>query len=291
MRGLLTARSAFGLAIAIATVSTLVGAQAAAAGYVYQPAPGVICTGGDTTGPTIGQWLRSVQPKTYALLPTAAQNLVDNVFNGTTCTQRGLAGPGLVSPAPIPVRGSAGGASVFGLTAQGVNADEDVGVMDSHGDVTTSPLFACSPPTGGCVTATAIFSNTFTFGTFNYFADVEIELDAYDGATGSWAPNATNFHNNHGSSWGMSISRTPINWGDHIGYNITASGSGSFTWLVADPAQSEANFFGEQVHMGSQATLTVTFPDGSQGTGTYCWFGDFVAYNGAVLGGGWCASP
>jgi hypothetical protein len=263
---------AIGFVLVLAVASVASGGRVSAADYVYVPSPGIICTGGDTTGPTLGESMRDRQPEMYARLPLETQNFTDHIYVGTTCTQRiRLTGrapiPGATDPVP----------EVFGLFP-GIDPSNSVG---------TSPVDACSPPSGGCVTADAIFSSTDNGNSFNYTSEIDLYLDSYDGVSGSWTPIATNYHNNHGNSWGMSISSGTFNESDHMSYWTTAWGTGSYQYWNTDPGIASQNYFSEQVHFGYQATLQLS----SGGQATYCWFGDFQAYNAGVIGGGWCANP
>ena len=267
------------LTVAISfALAAVAPAAPAAADYVYYSAAGSVCRGGNTAGPTIGEIMR--QRGEYAHLPAAAQVFADHVYDGTYCTQRiRLAGvaplPGQTLPTP----------SVVGLPPV-----PEIGV-DPSSSTSTSPWGSCSPPSGGCITATAIFGNTITSTSFNYTAEIIMELDSYDGATGSWSAIDTNFHNNHGNSWGMGISNGTWVESDHNRYYTDAWGTGSYQYWNADPGVSSQNYFSDQVHMGYRSNLTINYAGGGQSVATYCWYGDFQSYNAGVIGGGWCANP
>lgn len=238
------------------------------------PNTGVVCTGGDASGPTVGQWLMGAQPQAYALLAPGSQLFLNHVYAGTTCKSHSGAA---TSPAPWGIPGpNAVGGSTAGV--------------DPSGSSTTGPFQSCptSQQSPGCVTATAIFNNTINFGSSNYTAEVLLESDICTGITASWAaPAATNFHNNHGQSWGMAITGGVFNYSDHKGYYTDAFGQGNYVWFAASPLDTATNIQSELVHMGYQSTLTINYP-GGPGVGSYCWFAEFN-FAASTNNGGWCA--
>jgi hypothetical protein len=194
-----------------------------------------------------------VQPQAIALLDASTVAFLDSVYNGTICRTATTASVARPVPAGFAV--------------------------DPSGSNPTSPYGACDPPSGGCITAQTIFGNTIGFGTSQYSGEASIELDAYDGATGSWTVTATNFNNNHGSSWGMNPSTGLTTYPDHNGYWMDAFRANAFwQWLDANPVTTALNLSGERVHIGAT------------GSGSYCYFGEYD-FSGSNTAGGWCATP
>lgn len=209
-----------------------------------------------------------------ATLDPTLVTFFDSIYPGTVCTgsfvqQFPLRRPGdVLSSDPSP---SSGG-------------------VDPSGSFGTSPFSACPPGMGGCVTAMTIFSNTIDVGVNHYTAEVILSLDSYDGATGSWAAQATAFYNNHGQSWGMAISGVTVNYSDHRSFWHDAFGRGDWVWGSLNPFDMGLALVSERVHMGSQALLTITWPDGRTASQSYCFFAEYNVQANPV-NGGWCANP
>jgi len=291
------------LAFAIA-VSLLVATPATEAAYSYQAGSNTTCTGGNTTGPTIGQALKSRALQVYAALSPAQQTFFNNVYPGTVCHTR-VTGSHAILGLP---KGTSGG-----LPSPTLDPTFSTQPWGYCQPVTSSGAVLGSDAYPSCVGGSATLDvSVLNFGYYQFNGTAQLENDVYyPGDTPGWqAPTNYSFHDSNGNVWGMSVSNYTQGYPDgHTGYGTEAAGSGSYFFgpicgingppptdingIISDLMQCSPTTVvqaaGEQVHIGFASTST-PFQDPTYYFPAYywCWFGDFGLFNS---NSGYCANP
>lgn len=254
------------------------------AGYEWiMPGTGVRCIGGNAGGSTIGAWMQGFQPQVYDQLSDQQKYLVEHLYDGTTCSS--------ATSAVQPLASVASPSTPTAPTATTLQSDYSTTPADSC----PPALDLGTPQNPGCITGYSSWSVTTNFGSFDYDVTAQMEGHLYwVGDVGRWSAQATNFHNSHGSTWGMALQpeNYTFQYGDHVGYGTSAHGVGSYTYANALFIVTLTNFATEDVHFGYKARFTQTPPPGWNVVGQdECWFTEFHANSASFQNGGWCASP
>jgi hypothetical protein len=162
------------------------GAKAASPAYEFIGPNGVVCTGGDTSGPTILQARMTGIPN-YNPTPLET-SIYSHLYMGTSCTQRVS---GIVSPAELS-RGS-----------NGIAADPSTSTSAG-----SSPYWSCptTPPfwTGTqyeCVGASTAVTVVYSFPNDTYLVSVTLSINESGGCNGRALNSQQDVHDSNGTSF------------------------------------------------------------------------------------------